>query len=43
MAFFRSRGDQDPSAVNPMFDFDPHNKSSDKIFLTTTREWGADY
>ena len=26
---FRSRSDQDPSAVKPMFQFDPYDKSYD--------------
>ena len=30
--FFRSRCDQDLSAVKPMFEFDPCHKSYDKIF-----------
>ena len=30
--FFRSRCDQDPYAIRPMFEFDPCDKSYDKIF-----------
>ena len=30
--FFRYRCDQDPSAVKPMFEFDPYDKSCDKLF-----------
>ena len=29
--FFRSGSDQDPSAVKPMFEFDPYDKSYDKF------------
>ena len=37
--WFRSRCDQNPSAVKPMSEFDPNSK----ILTITTRKWGADY
>ena len=39
--FFRSRCDQDPSAVKPMLELDLCHNSYDKFSMT--REWGADY
>ena len=30
--FFRSRCDQHPSTIKPMFEFDPYDKSYDKFF-----------
>ena len=41
--FFTYRCDQAPSAVKPMFEFDPCHKSYDKIFLPPQENGGADY